>query len=218
MLKRLLGFVFYDDYIPQAKHIIYPCLMMTAGYKCMLDYDWLAFGTTLFILGILLALVIIIGIGWRGPIAYWEQLERTLEVMRKIKEPAVWTAMGFKNVPETVIIQEKRFDDYGKFQGMSIKQLPVGPVEMNTLANTVLMAKSLDFTEEMYKSKVKNFRKVKEEFKTKDWIKPKNKNNVRGGYMFTRKGLQALYEYADASIIQLIEKEMKEGENDDKKE
>lgn len=206
MFKNL--FTRYSNLV-EVHHILYPVCMIALGYSVLNDVKWYGFGLIMIILGVLFALVIITGIAWRGPVAYWEQIERTVTVMLKINNPDVWHAMGFKEIPSTVIVQEKRVDSYGQFQGMSIKKTNLEPAIMNTLANSVLMSQSLDFTEELYGNKVKNWRKLQKEFKKNNWVTPKNSRNVRGGYMLTKKGLDMMYQYADASIVRLIEKEQK---------
>lgn len=208
MLKNLFQKTSYEDYIPRPGHILYSLLFMVLGYVCMLDFETITIGVFVFGVGVIHGIAVSIGIAWRGPIAYWEQIEKTIWVMMKINSPEIWHAMGFKEIPQTVIIQEKRTDEHGQFQGMTVKKVPaIDPAMLNSIANTVLMSETLDFTEELYKTKVKNWRKTQKEFKENGWITPKNKRNVRGGYMFTRKGVQIMYEYADANIVRMIEKE-----------
>ena len=117
MLKNFLNKTYFEDYVPQVKHMIYPAVMMAVGYKSMLDYDWVLFGITFFILGILLSIVIILGIGWRGPIEYWSEVNSTIQTMLRVKDPAVWQALGFKEIPTVIEVKETKTDQAGNFMG-----------------------------------------------------------------------------------------------------
>jgi hypothetical protein len=187
---------------------------MSAGFKCIVSYEgWMIFGATLFILGTAFSIVIMFGISWRGPIIYWQQIEATVRELNRIKDPAVWSALGFRSIPETITIQEKTYDEKNSFVSMKIKTMPIPAHTLNAIANQVLLSENYDFTEEKYKDKVKNFRKIKTELMKEGYIVPKNKKNVRLGYAWTNRGVKVLYEYADVTVIELIEKQKKEEKN-----
>lgn len=213
MIRKLLRSIndFYiTDYVPRVAHIIYPVSMMFIGYTSIVNYGWLMFGQVLFWLGVALAVVIIVGIGWRGPIEYWKQIEETIHVMLKIKDPAVWVSLGYKKLPEQITIEEKRFDDYGEYQGSTFKKTSDIPVTVaNQLANRALMnlnEKDVDFTLDKYKAS----RKTQEKLKELGYIVPKNKKNVRNGYRWSKKGIDFCYQYADNILIETLRKEVKD--------
>lgn len=209
-LKNFFTAVRFEDYIVRPHHMFYAVIIMAGGWKCILTKDWETFGVIVFIIGVLFSGVIMLGISWRGPIAYWERIEQAVNALNRIKDPAVWTALGFKRIPEVATVIEKRYDDKGIFTGLSKIKVPVNPSMMNMIANEVLMSGSLDFTEEKYKSKIKNFRSVKKDFKEKGYVAPINKNNVKLGYVWTKKGIDVIYEYADITVIELVNKRLKE--------
>ncbi len=208
MLKKLFNLTFFPDHVPQPKHMIYPALMMAAGWKVLIEYQWMGFGLTFIIIGIFFAVAVIIGVGWRGPIEYWKQIEETLRVMIKIKDPAVWVSMGYKSVPSTIVIEERKSDEKGNFLGFSYKRPEIiSPVAANTIANKVLLSKNIDFTQAKYGSIISNFRKAQKELIELGYIAPKNKKNVRSGYRFTKKGIDFCYQYADEAIRLQLRKE-----------
>lgn len=212
MLKVFLNKIYFEDYLPSPHHMIYPVLMLATGFKCLMYYNWQIFGVLMIIGACLFALVIMFGIAWRGPIEYWEKIRQTVEVMNRIKSPEVWTALGFKSLPQTITIQEKKVDEHGVTQQWIFKKPEISPVMLNMIANKVLLSGTLDFTEELYKDKISNFRKVQKDLKEKGYIVPKNKKNVRNGYVWSRKGVDVLYQFADQNVLKLIEKEDKNGE------
>jgi len=209
-LKRLFN-QFYSDNNIQPKHIFYPMLMMATGYTSLINYDWVLFGWVVFILGIFFAIVIIVGIAWRGPTEYWKQIEDTLKVMIKIKDPSIWVSMGYKNVPTNITIEEKRIDEHGEYQGSTfIRPDNISPVIANTLANKMLMSSNVDFTKDLYGNVSTDFRKLHNQMKQLGYIRPKNVKNVRNGYKWSKKGIDFCYQYADDEIKKLIRKERNE--------
>ena len=208
MLKNFLSQFYFEDYVPQPKHVIYPSLMMAAGYKSLTVYNWETFGGWMFFFGCLLMLVIIFGIAWRGPIEYWKQIEHVVHEMLKIKSPEVWQALGFKEIPAAIQITERKTDEQGNFMGFEYKQVPIPPRIMQAVANKVLLSNSTDFTETEYGNIIPNWRKVQSDFKKKNYIKKTGTKHV-----LTHKGMLVIYEYADRAIIKQIEGERKNASN-----
>ncbi len=207
-MKSFFSKSIFEDNNIHIKHIFYPLLMMGMGYKSMVDYDWLLFGITFFILGVILFFVVCLGIAWRGPIEYWEQIERVVKVLSKINSPEVWHALGFKEVPKSTIdLMERKVDHNGNFTGFEYKQLSVNAVMLNTIANKVLLSGKIDFTEDRFKNITPNFRKTKEEFKKQGYI-TQSTNHPKSSYVFTKKGMdKVIYMYADKAIKLQVQKE-----------
>jgi len=210
MFKKFFSMPFFEDHVPHVKHIVYPVLMMATGWKSMTDYKWMTFGAWLFWLGVVLALVVIWSIGWRGPIEYWRQIEDTVTVMLKIKSPEIWVAMGFKDIPASVQIAERKTDEQGNFSGFSYKNVPITPVVLNTIANKVLLSGTTEFSEPKFKNVIPNFKKVQTHFKTNGYI-IKSSKHPKASHTLTKKGMQIMYEYADQAIVRQIESERKNG-------
>src|SRR4030095_787081 len=102
---------FYDEtYIPHVRHIIYPCLIIAAGFVSIIKYQWITFGVIYVILGILLFIVISIGIGWRGPIEYWDKIAEAIKALLRagVQPIEIKKILGLSTVdlPETITIKE----------------------------------------------------------------------------------------------------------------
>jgi len=172
---------------------------MFVGTFAFIYYDWIAFGIVSFILGAGLGVAIVLGIGWDKATEYWSTLDSFAQTMIRSNNPDLWQALGFKNPPAKIMIEERKTDERGNFTGFRYNPIPVSPAVMQSIADKVLMTGKTEFVETDY-SHIPNIRKVRNELKQKGYIIPKNKKNVRLGYTWNKKGLDVLYQYASEQI------------------
>lgn len=214
-IKSFLDRFYFEDYVPHVRHVVYPVLMLAAGFKCLNVYQWEVFGLIMIISGSLLMLVIIVGIGWRGPIEYWRQIEQNIKIMLKINDPQVWVALGFKEIPEIVTTKEYiEAPTANSLPTIRYTRAPANDViVLNTIANKVLLSGKADFTEELYgrivKGKYKGgWKAFVNDFKNKGYVTKANKH-PKSKHVLTRKGLNHVYNFADEAIKLQITKEGK---------
>lgn len=200
VLSKLFGADYAGRYNPHPFHVItYPILLMAVGTYCAAYYQWYAFGFMCFILGSLLGIAIILALGWEKTNEYWIQINEHIRLLLKAKDPEVFAHLGYKKLPGTITISEE-IDNGQGFKSTKVKTLPVHALAMQQIADKVLMSKSYDFTQELYGSLVPNWRKFHSEMKKLGYIVPKNKKNVRNGYMLNKKGHDVMYQYASEAI------------------
>lgn len=203
MIYKWMSFLFRNDmdyrYTPKPSHLIWSVFYMAVGIVSFVNYDWYIFGVMTFILGLGLGAVIILGMLWDKSIEYWSTLESFANTMIRSNNPDLWMALGFKNPPSQITIEERKTDDKGNFAGFRYNPIPVSPATMQLIADTVLHTGKTEFTEDDF-SHVPNIRKVRNHLKEKGYIVPKNSKNVRLGYTWNKKGLDVLYEFASESI------------------
>ena len=196
MLYKILAQLFQRDfdtpYYAKPQDIVYPMAMMGVGTASLFYEKWKIFGILSIILGFLMGLTIELCINWDKIISYWEIINQHILLMDKIKNPDLWYALGYKQVPETVRVIENLNDGHT----IRFKEIPISPAKMNILANKVLMSGKTTFSEKEYAAIVPNFRKIQKEWKSKGYLKSNNQKNPRLGYSFTRKGMDVLYEFA----------------------
>lgn len=201
MLLKILAFIFardnYEDrYHPKKWDVFISIPIMTGGYYIAVFQEMTVLGISIFLLGFLLGLSIILGLNWEWIIRYWEVINEHVAWMDKHNNPDLWYALGYKEIPEKVRVIENLNDS----QTLKFKELPLSPVTMNMIANKVIGTKNFDFTQELYGKLIPNFRKIQKELKEKGYLVPKNPKNVRNGYRFNRKGADVLYEFASENM------------------
>lgn len=141
-------------------------------------------------------MIITVGILWDKMIEYWSTLDSFAVTMIRSNNPDLWQALGFKVPPNQVMITEVNNND--GFPQYKMNRIPVSPAVMQSIADKVFLSGKTDFIETNFN--IPNYRKVKKHLKDNGYIAPANKKNVRLGYTFTKKGIDALYEYASEGI------------------
>lgn len=213
MLTKLLAILFKTDYAEYKAHpahaVFYPLLMIAAGGFSIVAYQWNLLGVICCCLGILLSVIVSLAIGWEKATSYWETINQHIALLMKVKDPEIFQHLGYKKLPSTVTIYEDHRDKHG-LGNISVKNnVPVTAATMNQIANKVIMSRKLEFTQQLYGALVPNWRKFHEYMKEQQYIIPKNKKNVKNGYVLNRKGINLMYEYAD----EMIKLEVKKGGN-----
>jgi hypothetical protein len=212
MLYKVFGFLLKNDglykYTPHPIHFFYVLLLLGVG-TATLKIGWYFVGFMSSLFGVLLGITIILGMNWEKATAYWEAIASVFDAAVKIKDSTtryeLLKSMGYKVLPSQVEIIETRQDEYGIFQGQSIKRYPISPAIMQTIADKVLGeyitkgSVEFDFKEDKFDF-VPRLRQVKNKFKEDNLITAKNKKNVRLGYRWTRKGIDELYQYASEGV------------------
>lgn len=205
---------FYEDtYVPHVKHVVYPCLMAAVGWKCIKDYGWVEFGLFLVWSAGGLMFVILLGIGWRGPIEYWEKISESVRALLKagVQPLEIKKILGLSSdIPETVTVKEyTEPKTANSLPGIHYTKVPINDMEvMRTVANKVILSQSTDFTEQLYSHVVKNgykggWAKFQKDFKSKGYITKASKH-PKSKHVLTRKGLTFMYEIADQTIIKQV--------------
>lgn len=209
MLYKILAPLFHQDdlerrYTPKPWHLFYALLLSAMGVVTFAYSHWEIFGAFSFLTGVGLCITIVLGMNWDKAIEYWETINKNAQIMMSIKDPLVrneiWRAYGFNSVPTNAQVTERKEDQQGVFIGLRNHDLPASPAVMQMIADKVLMSGNLKFKEEEYSSIVKNYRKVRNDFKKREIIKQNNIKNPRFSYSFTKKGLDILYQFASEGV------------------
>lgn len=187
------------EYKAKPSHILLSVLIMGSGATSLFYSGWIIFGILTILLGFLLGLSIIICMNWEKVITYWETINEHITLMERSKNPDLWPALGYTHVPDKVQVIENEDKGQG-FITTRIKELSLSPAKMNQVANKVLGTGNTEFTEELYGALIPNFRKFRKEWIKEGKLVPKNKKNVKNGYVLSRKGLQIMYEFASDNI------------------
>lgn len=202
MIYKVIGYLFRNDYgTYKAKpyHVAWALFVMAIGTVTFVYDGWAVFGIATFIIGALLGIAIVFSVAWEKRTEYWETVTSFAQVMIKSNNPDLWQALGFKNPPQQVTIQEvKQADNESGYQ-VKFHKVPVSPSVMQLIADTVLHSGKNDFIESDY-GHIPNIRKVRDKLKEQGLISPRNKKNVRLGYTFNKKGLEVLYQYASEGV------------------
>jgi hypothetical protein len=207
LLQKLFGQNGYETrYSAKPSHIFLPLLIMSSGYRILLIEKWDGLGWSMFILGILLGITIIVCLNWEKVIEYWNTINEHVRLMERVKNPELWQALGYKQIPQTIKVIEKEDKGGGSFT-WRMKEYKITPTQMNSIANKVLNNRTLEFTEEMYGSLIPNFRKFRKNWIDEGKLVQKNKKNKRLGYVLSKKGLQVMYEFASDYVKMEIEKQ-----------
>lgn len=209
MLSKLFPARSEYVYVAHPRQIFYGIFIMAVGWATMTRDHWFTFGISVFIIGIILSIVIMIAIAWEKVIRYWEILDQFANTMIKANNPDLWQALGFKSPPQQVEIIETSEETKDEGWRMKIHRLPVSPAVMQSIADKVIYSGKTDFIEADF-TNVPNIRKVKNELKAKGLLSPKNKKNVRLGYTFNKKGMDVLYEYASEVIKMEVKRRLDE--------
>ncbi len=188
-----------SEYRAKPSHLILSILIMGSGTTTLYFDGWRVFGTLTIILGFLLGLSIEMCMNWEKVITYWETINEHVALMEKNNNPDLWVALGYTHVPQKVEVIEKVDNDHWKISQVT------NPARMQQVANKVRGTGNMEFTEELYGSLIPNFRKLRKEWIKEGKLVPKNKKNVKNGYVLSRKGLQVMYAFASENIIKLKE-------------
>jgi hypothetical protein len=204
MLFWLFSKLFDDEimgrYVGKPQHTLFALFIMTVGFVTMVRDNWFIFGITTFILGVLLFLAIVVNIGWQPIIEYWQTINEHIKMMNKINNPDLWYALGYKQVPQSVTIEEREDTGQG-FYNTHIRNIPISPASMSMIANKVLTSGNVKFSETDYAKLIPKFRKVREDWReNKGYIKYINKDNPNLGHKWTKKGIDMLYEFKSIGI------------------
>lgn len=205
MLRNLLTRFYFEDYVPHVRHVFYPALLVAAGWRCLLIKDWEGFGLIYISGGVILFLVIVLGIAWRGPIEYWDKIAEAIKALLRagITPLEAKKILGLSvDIPETVKIKE--YVDRGaanSFPGIRYKEIPATEaIMLNEVSNKVLMSKTIDFTETLYSRKVLKY------FKEKGYVVKESKH-PKAKHILNHKGLQIVNQFASSTIKEQLKKE-----------
>ena len=207
MLYKIMRRLFSSDnsyyrYVPRPSHLLYAIALMFAG-TLFTGHEFVALGVFTFIFGVAMGLTILVGMNWDKVIEYWSIIDDVVGKIITIKDVSlryeILKSLGYQVSPSRVEVFETRVNENGVFEG-EIKKLPVSPAVLQMIADKALHSGQLDFTQKIYGHLVPSFRDVQRQLKDAGYIIPKNKRNVRGGYMFNKKGVEILYQYASEGV------------------
>jgi hypothetical protein len=200
LFSKLFGDEIMGRYVGRPQHALFGLFIMTVGFVTTVRDNWFIFGITTFILGVLLFLAIVINIAWMPVIEYWFTINEHIRIMSKINNPDLWYALGYKQVPQSVTIEEREDTGQG-FYNTHIRNIPISPASMSMIANKVLNSGNTKFSETEYARLIPNFRKVRKDWhENKGYVKLANSKNPRLGYQWTKKGIDMLYEFKSIGI------------------
>lgn len=208
MVYKILSKLFSKDYAgrynPHPVQMVYPIFIMAIGWMALTRDGWIVFGISVFALGLLLGVTIIMAINWDKVTEYWEQINEHIKLMMKVNDPDIWQALGYKKAPSIARIEERVIDEKGNFQGFKFREVDLSPATLQLIADNVLSGKKFSETNMAKLISAPKFRKIQKKWKKDGYLKPNvvkdGKEVPTQGYSFSRKGIDMLYEYASEGV------------------
>lgn len=132
-------------------------------------------------------------------IEYWREINHFSETMLKHRNPDLWKALGFNPPEQKVVIETHDYSNGDNYVQYEKNVFPVTPEVMKIMAEGILLeGKTFSEGEWVVKNRLvssSKFRQLQKLFSDSKYIHPNNISNLRMGYSFTKKGVDALRGY-----------------------